>query len=58
MVAKVQELRRGPDSAPDLANTRRAVQPLVRSLESIQHSYEKAAAGWSSAAVTAKRRHR
>ena len=58
VVAKVQELRRGPESAPDLANTRRAVQPLVRSLESIQHSYEKAASGWSSAAVTAKRRHR
>jgi hypothetical protein len=58
VVAKVQELRRGPDSAPELVNTRRAVQPLVRSLESIQHSYEKAAAGWSSAAVTAKRRHR
>ena len=58
VVAKVQELRRGPDSAPDLVNTRRAVQPLVRSLESIQHSYEKAAAGWSAAAMTAKRKHR
>jgi hypothetical protein len=58
VVAKVQELRRGPESAPDLANSRRAVQPLVRSLESIQHSYEKAASGWSAAAVTAKRRHR
>jgi hypothetical protein len=58
VVSKVQELRRGPESAPDLANTRRAVQPLVRSLESIQHSYEKAAAGWSAASVTAKRRHR
>jgi hypothetical protein len=34
------------------------VQPLVRSLESIQHQYEKAAAGWSNTAVTAKRKHR
>jgi hypothetical protein len=58
VVAKVQELRRGPDGAADVANTRRAVQPLVRSLESIQHSYEKAAAGWSAAAVAAKRKHR
>jgi len=58
VVAKVQELRRGPDGAADVANTRRAVQPLVRSLESIQHSYEKAAAGWSAAAMTAKRKHR
>jgi len=58
VVAKVQELRRAPENAADLANTRRAVQPLVRSLESTQHSYEKAAAGWSAAAVTAKRKHR
>ena len=58
VVGKVQELRRGADGAADVANTRRAVQPLVRSLESIQHSYEKAAAGWSVTAVTTKRRHR
>jgi hypothetical protein len=58
VVAKVQELRRGADGAADVANTRRAVQPLVRSLESIQHSYEKAASGWSVTAVTAKRKHR
>jgi hypothetical protein len=58
VVAKVQELRRGADGAADVANTRRVVQPLVRSLESSQHSYEKAAAGWSSEAVTGKRRHR
>src|SRR5207248_8742189 len=49
---------RGSEGAADVANTRRAVQPLVRSLESLQHSYEKAAAGWSTAAVTSKRRHR
>jgi hypothetical protein len=58
VVAKVQELRRGPEGAADVANTRRAVQPLVRSLESIHHSYEKAAAGWSAAAVASKRKHR
>jgi hypothetical protein len=58
VVAKVQELRRGPDGAADVANTRRAVQPLIRSLESQQHSYEKAAAGWSATAMTAKRKHR
>jgi hypothetical protein len=58
VVAKVQELRRGADGAADLANARRAVQPLVRSLETSQHSYEKAAAGWSSEAVAQKRRHR
>jgi uncharacterized protein (DUF1919 family) len=34
------------------------VQPLVRSLESTQHSYEKAANGWSADAVTQKRRYR
>jgi hypothetical protein len=58
VVTKVQELRRGSDGAADVANTRRAVQPLVRSLESVHHSYEKAAAGWSTVAVTAKRKHR
>jgi hypothetical protein len=58
VVAKVQELRRGADGAADVANARRVVQPLVRTLESSQHSYEKAAAGWSAEAVQAKRRHR
>jgi hypothetical protein len=58
VVAKVQELRRGADGAADVANTRRVVQPLVRSLEASQHSYEKAASGWSSDSVSAKRRHR
>jgi len=58
VVSKVQELRRGPDGAADMANTRRAVQPLVRSLEGIQHSYEKAASGWSNTAVATKRKHR
>jgi hypothetical protein len=58
VVARVQELRRGPDGAADVANARRVVQPLVRSLESTQHSYEKAAAGWSADAVSQKRRHR
>jgi hypothetical protein len=58
VVAKVQELRRGADGAADVANTRRVVQPLVRTLEATHHSYEKAAAGWSAASVTAKRRHR
>jgi hypothetical protein len=58
VVAKVQELRRGADAAADVANTRRVVQPLVRSMEASQHSYEKAAAGWSADAVAQKRRHR
>jgi hypothetical protein len=58
VVAKVQELRRGPDGAADVANARRVVQPLVRALESSQHSYEKAAGGWSGDAVAQKRRHR
>jgi hypothetical protein len=58
VVAKVQELRRGADGAADVANTRRAVQPLVRSLETSQHAYEKAAAGWSPEAVSKKRRYR
>lgn len=58
VVAKVQELRRGGESAAELGNPRRAVQPLVRSLETVQHGYDKAAAGWSGDAVTAKRRHR
>jgi hypothetical protein len=58
VVAKVQELRRGAESAADLSNARRAVQPLVRGLQSSQQAYEKAAAGWSHEAVVAKRRHR
>jgi hypothetical protein len=58
VVAKVQELRRGADSAAEMANVRRAVQPLARGLQSSQQAYEKAAAGWSAEALAAKRRHR
>jgi hypothetical protein len=58
LVDKVQELRRAPSGGLAGSDARRALQAQVRALETSHHAYEKAAAGWSSDSVTAKREHR